>query len=147
MKLLFVAFATLGGAVLPLQALINARLGAGMNGPVWAATISFAVGTIGLLGYVLVQRVPLPTAAQAGAVPGWAWLGGLLGAFYVAAATTTVPKLGAAAMISLVVLGQMTASLALDHFGVLSAGQPISMARLAGAFMLLGGALLIVWGR
>ena len=147
MKMLFVAFAALGGAVLPLQALINARLGGSMNGPVWAATISFAVGTIGLLGYLLVQRAPLPTLAQAGTVPGWAWLGGLLGAFYVAAATTTVPKLGAAAMISLVVLGQMTASLALDHFGVLSAGQPISVVRLAGAMMLLGGAMLIVWSR
>ena len=42
MKLLLVAFAALGGAILPLQALINARLGSVMNGPVWAATISFA---------------------------------------------------------------------------------------------------------
>ncbi len=147
MKLLFAAFAMLGGAVLPLQALINARLGGSMNGPIWAATISFAVGTIGLLGFLLLQRAPFPSPAQAASVPAWAWLGGLLGAFYVAAATTTVPKLGAAALISLVILGQMTASLLLDHFGVLSAGQAITPLRALGGLMLVGGAMLIVWSR
>ena len=147
MKLLFIAFAALGGAVLPLQALINARLGGSMNGPVWAATVSFAVGTVGLLAFLLAQRTPVPTLAQAATVPAWAWVGGLLGAFYVAAATTTVSSLGAAAMISLVILGQMTASLLLDHFGVLSAGSPVTPARFAGALMLFGGAMLIVWNR
>ncbi len=147
MKSLFVVLAALGGAVLPLQALINARLGTSMNGPIWAATISFAVGTTGLFAYLLVQRAPFPGPAQAATVPAWAWLGGLLGAFYVASATITVPKLGAAAMISLVILGQMTASLLLDHFGVLSAGHPITPLRLLGAALLVGGAMLIVWSR
>ena len=147
MKILFVAFATLGGAVLPLQALINARLGGSMNGPIWAAAISFAVGTVGLLGYLLAQRAPLPSLAQAATAPGWAWFGGLLGAFYVTAATTTVPKLGAAALISLVILGQMTASLLLDHFGVLSSGQAITPLRAIGGLMLVGGAMLIVWSK
>lgn len=147
MKILFVAFAMVGGAVLPLQALINARLGGSMNGPIWAATISFAVGTVGLLGYLLAQRAPFPSLSQAATVPAWAWLGGLLGAFYVTAATMTVPKLGAAALISLVILGQMTASLLLDHFGVLSAGQPVTPVRAIGALMLVGGAMLIVWSK
>ena len=147
MPYLFIAFALLGGAVLPLQALINARLGGAMNGAVWAATISFAVGTIGLLAFQLAKRTPIPNAEQAAAVPAWAWAGGLLGAFYVVAATTTVPRLGAAAMISLVVLGQMAASLLLDHFGVLSGVQPISPVRVVGTLMLLGGVVLIVWSR
>lgn len=147
MKMLLVAFAALGGAILPLQALINARLGGIMNGPVWAATISFAVGTTGLFAYLLVLRIPFPTSAQAATVPAWAWLGGLLGAFYVVAATTTVPKLGAAAMISLVILGQMAASLLLDHFGVLTSSHPITLARAVGVAMLFGGAMLIVWSR
>ena len=129
MKMLLAALAALGGAALPLQALINARLGAGMNGPAVAATISFAVGTVGLVAYLLAARIPFPTALQAAAVPVWAWTGGLLGAFYVVAATTAVPTLGAAAMLSLVILGQMTASLLLDHFGVLSTGMPITAAR------------------
>lgn len=147
MKIVFAAFATLGGAVLPLQALINARLGVSMNGPIWAAAISFAVGTVGLLGYLLVQRAPVPSFAQAATVPAWAWFGGLLGAFYVAAAATTVPKLGAAALISLVILGQMTASLLLDHFGVLSTGHAITPLRALGGAMLVGGAMLIVWAK
>ena len=133
--------------MLPLQALINARLGSMMNGPIWAATISFAVGTTGLFAYLLVLRSPFPTLAQAVTVPAWAWVGGLLGAFYVVAATTTVPSLGAAAMTSLVILGQMAASLLFDHFGVLTSSHPISLARAVGVAMLFGGAMLIVWSR
>ncbi|NNG04475.1 MAG: DMT family transporter [Inquilinus sp.] len=147
MPYFFIAFAIMGGAVLPLQALINSRLGGAMNGPVWAATISFAIGTIGLLIFQLAKRTPIPSAEQATSVPAWAWAGGLLGAFYVVAATTTVSRLGAAAMISLGVLGQMLASLLLDHFGVLSGSQPINLAKVAGALMLLGGVVLIVWNR
>lgn len=147
MKMLLVAFAALGGAALPLQALMNARLGTGMNGPVWAATISFAIGTVGLFAYLLALRMPFPTAAQAATVPNWAWAGGLLGALYVVAATVTVSKLGAAAMLSLAILGQMTASLLLDHFGVLSSGYPITAMRATGVLMLFGGAMLIVWSK
>ena len=73
MKMLLVTFAALGGAVLRLQALINARLGGSMNGPVWATAISLAIGTSGLFAYLLAQRMPFPTTAQAATVPAWAW--------------------------------------------------------------------------
>ena len=36
------------GAILPLQGLLNARLGTQIGGPVAAAFVSFVVGTLGL---------------------------------------------------------------------------------------------------
>ncbi|WP_458429062.1 DMT family transporter, partial [Pseudomonas aeruginosa] len=41
----------------------------------------------------------------------------MLGAFYVATSVVVGPRLGAAALLSLSVLGQLLTSLAVDHFG------------------------------
>jgi transporter family-2 protein len=59
-------------------------------------------------------------------------------------ATILGPRLGAAAFLSLVVLGQLAASLILDHFGWLGFAQhSISLSRLAGAGLLIAGVLLV----
>lgn len=144
MKIGYILLAAAGGAMLPLQALINARLGTGVGGPAWAATISFLVGTLGLAVFLIVTRQPLPAAGAAAAMPWWVWTGGLLGAMYVAFVITAVPVLGATAMVAFVILGQLTASTLLDHYGILSQIRPISVVRLTGVAMLFVGALLVV---
>jgi bacterial/archaeal transporter family-2 protein len=55
-----------------------------------------------------------------------------------------VPRLGAAATLALIVVGQMLASLAFDQFGLLGLPQQsASLTRLAGAaFLILGVALI-----
>jgi hypothetical protein len=60
-----------------------------------AAFVSFLVGTIALLIISAFVRKPLPSLARLGDVPWWVWIGGLLGAFYVAGSIVTAPKLGA----------------------------------------------------
>lgn len=133
------------GALLPLQALINARLGQLTYGPLFAALASFAVGTLALLAVWVAWRPP----AAAGAVgiaqaPWWAWSGGLIGAVFVFVATLLVPRIGAAALICLVVFGQLLGSLILDHFGVLHARQPVDALKLLGVALVAGGVLLVV---
>lgn len=132
------------GALLPLQALINARLGQQTQGPLFASFASFLVGTVALAVALLATRTALPTAQVAGAQPAWIWLGGVIGALFVLAATVLVPRLGAAALICLVVFGQMAASLLLDQFGVLSAPRPADALRIVGVALVALGALLVV---
>lgn len=142
----YLIMAAIGGAVLPLQALINARLGVAAGGPVWAATISFLVGSCGLAVFQLLRGAPLPNAAVLTS-PWWVWIGGFLGAYYVAVATFTVPKLGAAALVTLVILGQLVASVLLDHFGVISDQiRPITWQRGLGVLMLFAGAMFVIRG-
>lgn len=131
------------GMLLPLQALINAALGKQTFGPVFAALVSFSVGTLVLVGWLLVTR-PALDLATLGRVPWWAWTGGLIGALYVAGATLLVPRMGAAALICVVVLGQVLGSLLLDHYGVLHQRQPIDAWRVLGALLVVAGALLVV---
>lgn len=142
--LLGVAAAVLIGALLPLQALINARLGAQTQGPLYASFVSFLVGTCLLGALLLATRTPAWPAQSFASLPAWIWLGGAIGAAFVFAATLLVPKLGAGSMICLVVLGQVLASLLLDHFGVLGGQRPVDALRALGALLVIAGAALVV---
>lgn len=138
-----VLVAVLIGAILPLQGLVNARLGAHVGGPVAAAFVSFLVGTIMLGLYLLATRTPVVLQGSF-KLPAWVWAGGVFGAIYVACFTLLVPRIGAAGMICLAVLGQVTASLLLDQFGVLQAPKPVDALRLVGALLVLAGVVLVV---
>jgi len=140
----FVLMALVAGLSVPTQAGINAQLGLWTRSPVLAATISFAVGTLVLILYSLVTRIPLPSLATAGQHPWWIWVGGALGAFFVTATIILVPKLGATTMVTSVLAGQMVASLLLDHFGWLGYPQhAASPGRIAGVLLVGAGVWLI----
>lgn len=132
------------GALLPMEALMNARLGQATRGPLFAALVTCLVGAATLAILLAVVRPAASTSNGVGTLPLWLWFGGLLGATYLASATMLVPRLGAAALICLVVFGQLLASLLLDHFGVLNAPRPADALRLAGTVLVAGGALLVV---
>jgi len=135
--------AVLIGAVLPLQGLINARLGTHIGGPIVAAFVSFLVGTAMLGAYLLATRTPIMLQGSL-KLPAWVWAGGVFGAIYVACFTLLVPRIGAAGMICLAVLGQVTASLLLDQFGVLQAPKPVDAVRIVGALLVLAGVVLVI---
>ncbi|HUR36740.1 MAG TPA: DMT family transporter [Terriglobales bacterium] len=128
--------AALGGAAIALQALVNARLQQSAGNPVLAATISFAVGLVGLL--IVLAPTHTSGAQTLSQAPWWAWIGGLLGAFYIVMSILLIPRIGAAALISSTVLGQMVFAIIADHYGFM--GTPV---REASPLRLLGGALLI----
>ena len=135
--------AVLIGAILPLQGLVNARLGVHVGGPVAAAFVSFLVGTVMLGLYLLATRTPV-TLQGSLKLPAWIWAGGAIGAVYVACFTLLIPRIGAAGMVCLAVLGQVTASLLLDKFGVLQAPKPVDALRVVGALLVLAGVVLVV---
>jgi bacterial/archaeal transporter family-2 protein len=140
----YAVLALLAGALLPLQALINARLGHATAGGLFASACSFLVGTIALALVLLATRPAVPSADALLRLPPWVWTGGLLGAAFVVVATLAVPRIGAAPLVALVVLGQMLAALLLDHFGVLQAARTVDASRVLGAVLVLVGVLLVL---
>lgn len=140
----FMLLALLAGFVIPTQAGINAQLSLWTKSSILSSTVSFAVGTLVLVAYSAVARIPLPALATAGVHPWWVWTGGALGAYFVAATIFLAPKLGATTMVALLLAGQMVASLALDHFGLLGYPiHPVSLGRIAGVVMIAGGVMLV----
>jgi transporter family-2 protein len=135
------------GAALVVQIGLNAALRVQFGSAAWAATVNFAIGTVGLVAFALATRAPTPTFAQATAVPWWAWFGGLLGAAYVASSTVLGPRLGAATFTALVVGAQMIASLVVDHYGLVGFPEnPATLWRIAGAALIIVGVVLVTRG-
>src|SRR3954470_17494009 len=103
----YILLALLAGTMMPTQAAINNKLAVMVDSPILAAFFSFFVGTVGLLAYVLISGVPLGNLASAKNAPASAWIGGLLGAFFVTSTVVLVPRLGVAMTFSLIIAGQM----------------------------------------
>jgi transporter family-2 protein len=77
-------------------------------------------------------------------LPKWAWFGGIFAAYYLVASLIAIPKLGAAAVFSLVIAGQMVGALILDSTGAFGVAQfPITASRVLGTLLLLTGVILI----
>jgi len=148
MLLLFLLMAFAIGLVIPLQSAVNSALRNTLgSGSVLAALVSFFVGTVALAVASAATGQPFTALAGLPRIPWWQWLGGVLGAFFVFGSTLLAPRIGMAAMISLLVAGQVISSLIFDRFGLL--GLPvrdISWIRLAGAVLLLLGAVLVNFG-
>jgi transporter family-2 protein len=142
---LLIMLALAAGAALPVQAALNARLGRELGNPLLAALGSFVAGCIVLLLYLLITRTAFPTLGLVARIPPYLWIGGVLGGIYVALVIILTPRMGVATTMSLVVAGQLTMSLLLDHFGALGLTRnPITIGRLLGACLLAGGVILIM---
>jgi len=141
---LYLLLALIAGAMMPTQAATNNKMAAFVDSPILAAFISFFVGTVALFIYVLATGTPLGNLASAKNAPPIAWVGGFMGAFFVTAAVTLVPRLGVAMTFSLIIAGQMMVALVLDHFGFLGLEQrPVTIPRVLGILLITGGVILI----
>jgi transporter family-2 protein len=142
--LLLYAPVVAAGMALALQQVLNANLRVGLGSPWWAGTASYLVGLLAMLLVALLAPGPRPTLEAIGNTHWLTWMGGLLGASFIATGILMVPRLGAATTLVLVVVGQMVCSLLVDHFGVLGVPQhSASPVRLAGAALLILGVVLI----
>jgi bacterial/archaeal transporter family-2 protein len=132
------------GFGLTAQVGMNSQLRKVLQSANQAALISFLVGTLALIGLLVVMRTPLPARETLAAVPVWAWFGGLLGAFYVATSTIVAAELGATTLLGLALLGQLLTAMVVDHFGWLGLPEhPITWTRIAGVALLGMGVWLV----
>lgn len=135
------------GAVVPLQAGANAALGKALGHPLWATLASLGVSILAIVPLLILMAVPPPSLPAALKGPGWVWIGGLAGAFYVTAALLLAPRLGASAFLAAVVAGQIASALVLDHFGLMGfRAQPVTAWRLLGAALIVAGLLAVQAG-
>jgi len=144
-KYLILALVVLAGTLQPVQVAANTRLREAVGSPVMAAMLSFLVGVSALL---LLQIFGVPGGrgrlSGATAAPWWAWVGGLSGVLSVVVAIIALPHNNAATVIAMTILGQLTASVVIDHFGWLNVPQvSAGFRRILGCALLVLGAYLI----
>jgi bacterial/archaeal transporter family-2 protein len=142
--LLPVFLAIAAGIGLVIQQAVNASLRTALQSSAWTAFTSYGVGWVCMVLLILALRDPVPAANLVTRVPWWAWGGGALGSVFIVLGIFLVPQIGAATFFTLVIAGQMLASVAFDHFGWLGLTQrPIDASRLIGVALLIGGVVLI----
>ncbi len=143
-RIILFLLVALGGAGLTIQMAWNSRLRAATGSPVLTTIISVVVTLISLVLVWASGATPRGSIPPFISLPKWAWFGGVFAGYYLVASLIAIPRLGAAAVFSLVIAGQMIAALILDSTGAF--GMPhisLSTSRLLGAALLLIGVVLI----
>ena len=98
-----------------------------------------------MLAIATALRAPWPSGAVAQSSHWLSWTGGLFGSIYVAVAILLIPRFGAAAVIALILAGQIVGALMFDQLGLLSIPtHPLTIARVVGAVLLVTGAALVI---
>ena len=132
------------GIAVAVQQVLNGNLRSALNSPAWAGLVSYLGGLVTMAVVLVATREPVPSWKLVTAVPWWAWSGGVLGGIFILLMILLLPSLGAATLLALVVAGQMIAGITMDHFGMFGLTQhPVSISRLAGIALIIGGVLLI----
>lgn len=144
MEIIYFLLAILIGTTSPIQSGINSQLSSHWaNSSIFAAAVSFAIGTIALFIIIIIARIPIPSFSNTG-TEWWHWLGGFLGAYFVTAMAFLAPKLGAMTLMTLVLAGQIGISIVLDHFGILGYAQKsISLPQIFGLLLVITGIIII----
>lgn len=140
----FAAWSAVAGALIPVMAALQGTLGRTIQSPLHASLIAVGMSFVGVGLIVALFRPPLPAGNLIGAVPPYAWLGGLAMAFYAVSATFVTPSFGVGNFVMCVVIAQLVMATLIDQFGLFGAPvHPVDLKRMAGLALLGGGAALV----
>jgi bacterial/archaeal transporter family-2 protein len=145
MNIVLALAALICGAVLTTQVGGNALLGKALDNPYIPAAANMVSGLLFTVPLLLIVHKPLPAIGQLRAAPWWTWLaGGFLGTAYLTGNILLAPRLGAAALVGLVVTGQLLFAVLADNYGWLGFAQhDASLWRGLGCALMIGGVTLI----
>lgn len=145
MKYLLMFITFIVGTIIPVQAIVNARLGRQIGGALMGSLMSFFTGFICLLVLNLVvnkDAFVLNKFMNAG--PWYVWFGGLIGAIFVGYITWINQQQGVALTFALVISGQLFISLLVDNYGWFgSAIRTITLEKILGVVLIIAGIILI----
>jgi transporter family-2 protein len=142
------AAAVVSGALVAVQARVNAGLAERLDDPLLAALISFLTGLVVVVAVVVARPAARAAWRKVSGVPWWTRLGGLGGASLVAAGAFAAPRIGVALLTVALVAGQTTGGLLVDRAG-LGPGGPhaLSAPRVGGAVLCLVAVVVSVLGK
>ncbi len=144
MKILYLSLPFVVGVALTAQAVINGQLRTAINSPVMATLISFLVGTVFLIGIMLIINQKIPTLSELTAIAWYKYTGGIMGAFIVLAIILSIQTINPSTLFALIVTGQLLTALLLEHFALLGVRpSPINWTKIMGVILLVAGVFLI----
>ncbi|MFZ2844790.1 DMT family transporter [Psychrobacter sp.] len=144
-QIMMLLFVVMGGMALALEAAFLGPLGESI-GRLSASLSIFLIGVIvfsvAMLVIIIGKRNYLTMLSTLSKQPRWLLTGGLVGFIYTIVLTITTPLVGVGTTMVGILCGQITASLAIDHFGILGSERRAIDSYRIGALVLI---LLALW--
>ena len=143
MKVYLILLMLLIGFVLTLHLAMNAQVGALVKNPRMGNALFWTIGAITAILIGLSGWDP-QFFANLKQVPGWLLTAGVMGGALVFGIAWTMPQLGAGTAFVLMIAGQVISGLLFSHFGLLgSPVEPVSLMKIVGVVLLVGGAAIV----
>ena len=140
--LLIVAIGLSGGIAVgthsPIVSAMSQRVGGASS-----SLISHTAGMLGSLALLISRRGE--RIHDWHELSWYMWGCGLLGIVLILTVSHTMPKIGATAAVTLIIVGQLLAGMVIDHFGAF--GTPIrsvDLTRIGASLLLVAGAYLMI---
>ncbi len=147
MKIYLFTVMLLIGVVLTLHLTMNAQVGAILKNPKMGNAIFWTIGGITAI-IIGLTSWDSEVFTRLKDVPVWLLTAGVMGAALVFGIAWTIPQIGAGTAFVLMIAGQVVAGLIFSHYGVLgSPVEPISLVKIAGALLLIGGVSIVTFAR
>jgi len=135
------------GVVLTLHLAMNAQVGAIVKNPKMGNALFWTIGAITAIIIGATAWDP-EVFVRLKTVPLWLLTAGIMGAALVFGIAWTIPQIGAGPAIVLMIAGQLLTAMAFSHFGILgSPVEPVSILKIVGALLLIGGASIITFAK
>jgi bacterial/archaeal transporter family-2 protein len=136
----YALWAMAAGALIPVMAVLNAKLGRTLGAPLHAVAVLLCVALLAAVLLSLLVTKSWPKSELLLAADPISLAGGLIVFFYVVSATLLAPRFGVGNLILFAVAAQIITSAVIDHFGWLGAPvRPVGWLRLLGIALLLAG--------
>lgn len=104
------------GIGIPVFAAFNSALGQQLGGPLAATTVSFAIGLV--LAFAVLCFVGLPPRSAFVFDRPYIWTGAVFILIYGTSIAFAAPRIGVGNAVFFVLLGQLVAAAAIDHYGL-----------------------------
>ena len=146
MKVYLYALTVFLGVVMAVHLGMNSKVGSVLNNPRVGNALFWCIGAVGavIIGLTGWRGGALSPLKQVNPV---LLTAGLLGACLVFAIAWLIPEVGAGPVMITLLAGQILGGLIMSHFGWLgSPVQPITLSRLLGVAVMIGGVVLATWG-
>ncbi len=145
MKLQFFALTLFLGVILAVHLAMNGKVGAQIDNPRVANAVFWCIGALSavIIGFTGWQKGALAPLADVNPI---LLTAGALGAILVFAIAFLIPKVGAGALFISLLAGQVVTAMVLSHFGWLgSEVAPISLVKVVGTALMIGGAAIVTF--
>ena len=142
--LFYASLMLIAGLGIPVMAALNGGLGSRLQSPALASSILLLVGFVIATLYLLSSE-GMPNKIFGSGTPWYYYFGGFFVMFYIMTITWVAPKFGVSNAVSFVLLGQLIAMSAIDHFGLFgSQAYTIDTRRIAGLMVMALGVFLVL---